>query len=579
MLLPKTVSRSRPRWSLFGRLVFAGGLAALGVTSSYAQGVPPGPSAGERAALEAVVAAAALEQAQVGPPVTLTYANRFIVQLRAFVIGRPPEERVASARATLDRLVAGGITGPLTITPVGQAVALELAGRPILVIMPADVDALTGETPADVAAATAQRLETALSEVVELGRWQQFLVAMAEALVATAVLLALVWLLGKAYLGLGARVGAAAERRLQATPVGDLEFIRATRIVGLLQRLIGVATFAVGLFFAYSWLTFVLRRFPYTRPWGESLREFLLAQLAMAGVAILESLPGLFTVALIVVLMRFVIRLVHLFFKAVEAEKVPQTWLPAETAEPTRKLLTVGLWLFAVAIAYPYLPGSDSDAFKGVSVFVGLVVSLGSSGIVNQVMSGFTLTYSRALRVGDFVAVGDVEGTVAQVGTLSTKIKTVRGEDVTIPNALVVSQTVTNYSRFADTDGVFVPTQVTIGYDVPWRQVQALLLLAASRSPGVRRTPAPIVTQSALEDFYIRYTLLFCVDRPAERRKTLATVHANILDAFNEYGVQITAPNYEADPPERKVVPRDQWFAAPAAPTALDPPEAPKSNT
>ena len=220
-----------------------------------------------------------------------------------------------------------------------------------------------------------------------------------------------------------------------------------------------------------------------------------------------------------------------------------------------------------MVIAYPYLPGSDSDAFKGMSVFVGLVVSLGSSGIVNQVMSGFTLTYSRALRAGDFVAVGDVEGTVSQVGTLSTKIMTAKGEDVTIPNALVVSQTVTNYSRFADTDGVFVPTDITIGYDVPWRQVQALLLLAAARTPGVRREPAPVVRQAALEDAYIRYTLQFCLEHPTQRRKTLAAVHANILDAFNEYGVQITSPNYEADPAAPKVVPRDHWFAAPAAPT------------
>ena len=246
-------------------------------------------------------------------------------------------------------------------------------------------------------------------------------------------------------------------------------------------------TWALGLFFAYSWLTFVLRRFPYTRPWGESLREFLLGQLSRTGAAILQALPGLFTVLLIVLLTRFAIRTVQLLFLAVEEGRVTLPWMYPETAQPTRKLLTVGLWLFAVAIAYPYLPGSNSEAFKGMSVFVGLVVSLGSSGIVNQVMSGFTLTYSRALRAGDFVAVGDVEGTVTQVGTLATKIKTAKGEDVTIPNALVVSQTVTNYTRFAEHDGVFVPTDITIGYDVPWRQVRGAA--AARGCPHARRPP------------------------------------------------------------------------------------------
>ena len=208
-----------------------------------------------------------------------------------------------------------------------------------------------------------------------------------------------------------------------------------------------------------SWLTFVLRRFPYTRPWGESMRAFLLDQLTGVGIAVLQALPGLFTVALIFLITRFVIRLVQLLFQSLEDGRVALPWMYPETAQPTRKIVTVGLWLFAIVIAYPYLPGSDSEAFKGMSVFVGLVVSLGSSGIVNQVMSGFTLTYSRALRVGDFVAVGDVEGTVTQVGTLSTKITTAKGEDVTIPNAVVVSQTVTNYSRFAEDRGRVRPNR------------------------------------------------------------------------------------------------------------------------
>jgi len=312
----------------------------------------------------------------------------------------------------------------------------------------------------------------------------------------------------------------------------------------------------------------VLARFPYTRPWGESLRAVLLDRLKLAGGSIVDALPGLLTLVLIVIVTRLVARVVQLFFLSVEEGRIAIPWFYPETAQSTRKLITLGLWLFAVAIAYPFMPGSNSDAFKGVSVFAGLVLSLGSSGIVNQVMSGFTLTYSRALRRGDFVVAGDVEGTVTQLGTLSTKILTARGEDVTIPNAVMVSQTVVNYSRMADAEGVFVPTDVTIGYDVPWRQVRALLLLAAERTPGIRQQPAPVVRQSALEDAYVRYTLLFCPERPDARRKVLAAVHANILDAFNEYGVQITSPNYEADPEKPKVVPKEQWFAAPASPDA-----------
>jgi small-conductance mechanosensitive channel len=438
-----------------------------------------------------------------------------------------------------------------------------MAGRRIIAILPTDVDALSGETAADVGAAAARRLETALNEAAELQRPRQLLLGVLEALLATALFITLAWLLIRARNVATQRIGGEAERRLQGTRVGDAELVRSTRIIEYLERLVSMVTWVIGLVLAYFWLSFVLRRFPYTRPWGESLRAFLLDQLSRIGIAMLQALPGLFTVLVIVLLTRVATRIVQLLSDAVESERISLPGLYPETAQPTRKLLTAALWLFAIVIAYPYLPGSDSEAFKGMSVFIGLVVSLGSSGIVNQVMSGLTLTYSRALRAGDFVAVGDIEGTVSQVGTLSTKIKTAKGEDVTIPNALVVSQTVTNYSRFADA-GVFVPAEITIGYDVPWRQVQALLLLAAARSSGVRRDPSPFVTQAALEDAYVRYCLFFCLERPAHRRKTLAVVHANILDAFNEYGVQITSPNYEADPNAPKVVPREQWFAAPA---------------
>jgi small-conductance mechanosensitive channel len=356
-----------------------------------------------------------------------------------------------------------------------------------------------------------------------------------------------------------------AERSLRNT-VGDETLLRSTRILEQLPRLIGVMSWGLGLFFLYSWLTFSLRRFPYTRPWGESLRELLLTQLSGVGAAILDALPGLSMVVIIALLTRFVSRLLQPFFVAVEQGRITVPWIYPETVGPTRRLVTVGLWLFALVMAYPYLPGSDSEAFKGMSVFVGLVISLGSSGIVNQVMSGFTLTYSRALRVGDYVAVGDLEGTVTQVGMLSTKVKMPTGAEVTIPNAVMVSQNVTNYSRFADTEGVFVPTHVSIGYDTPWRQVEGLLLLAAARSAGIRKQPAPRVMAAALDSFNVRYTLFVALEQPSAIKKTLAAVHANILDAFNEYGVQITAPNYEADPDGPKIVPRDRWFAAPAVP-------------
>ena len=290
-----------------------------------------------------------------------------------------------------------------------------------------------------------------------------------------------------------------------------------------------------------------------------------------SALGILGAIPGLFTVLLILVVARFAARLAGQLFDAVERGRLDLPGVHRDTAQTTRRLVTGLLWMFASVAAYPYLPGAETDAFKGLSVFVGLVLSLGSSGIVNQVMSGLTIIYSRAVRHGDFVRIGDVEGTVTGVGMLSTKVKTPFREELTIPNAVVMSTVTTNYSRLHASEGVFVSTSVTIGYGVPWRQVHALLLLAAERTTGIRREPTPKVRQTGLRDSYVEYTLLVSVENPSMRIPVLDALHQNIQDAFNEFGVQIMAPNYEGDPDGPKIVPPEKWFAAPAA--APTPPE------
>jgi small-conductance mechanosensitive channel len=374
----------------------------------------------------------------------------------------------------------------------------------------------------------------------------------------------LLWFLRRAYGGLVVRLMRDTERRLQKLSAGDVQIVKASRAADLTKHAVRVVFAGAVLFLIYNWLTFVLRRFPYTRPWGESLRAFLTDQISTLGLNIAEAVPGLFTVLLIVLITRFAVGLTRAIFQAAEDGRIMLPYVYPETAQTSRRIFTALLWLLGIVVAYPYLPGSGSDAFKGVSVFVGLVLSLGSSGVVNQIMSGLTITYSRALRAGDFVRIGDVEGTVTQLAALSTKVKTPRGEEVTIPNAVVMSLVTTNYSRFAGTEGVQVPTSVTIGYDVPWRQVHALLLLAAERTTGIREKPKPVVRQTALQDFYVQYTLLVCLEQPHLRGPILNSLHASIQDAFNEYGVQIMSPNYEADPEGRKFVPQDRWYAAPA---------------
>jgi small-conductance mechanosensitive channel len=448
----------------------------------------------------------------------------------------------------------------------GDVVSIHVGEPLVFVIHPADVNTLAGETLQQTAATTVTRLQQAFDEAVELRSPRRLLRAGLLACGATLLYAGLLWGLRRSHRAGARQLSRTTERQLDKLSAGA-DLVRATRLPQLLKGVIDLVSIVLALVLTYSWVTFVSRRFPYTRPWGETLRTAFTTTAVSLGRQVLSSLPDLLTVLVIVVGTRFLVRLSNYLFAAIEQDRVVVRGLYPETAQPTRRIVAALLWLLAIVVAYPYLPGANSDAFKGVSVFVGLMISLGSSGLMNQAMSGLTLTYSRALRLGDFVKIGDVEGTVEHLGVLSLKIKTGRREAITIPNALVVSTSTTNYSRFAEREGVQISTSVTIGYDTPWRQVEALLLLAANRSAGVRKEPPPVVRQTALLDFYVQYTLLVCLEQPHLRVATLDSLHAQILDAFNEYGVQITSPNYEADPGERKVVSREHWFAAPAVET------------
>src|SRR6185503_12050109 len=209
---------------------------------------------------------------------------------------------------------------------------------------------------------------------------------------------------------------------------------------------------------------------------SESLRGALGAIGTAAAARISAAMPNLFIVLVIALITRFLVKLATLFFAGIEEGRFTPGWMHPDTAAPTRRIVVALLWAGALVVVYPYMPGSQSEAFKGVSVFVGLIISLGSTGVMNQILSGLMVTYSRALKVGDFVKVANIEGTVTELGALATRVTTPRNEEITIPNALVLSDATTNYSRNSE-KGVMVSTGVTIGYDTPWRQVHALLQL------------------------------------------------------------------------------------------------------
>jgi small-conductance mechanosensitive channel len=420
---------------------------------------------------------------------------------------------------------------------------------------------MTGETLDEQVRRTVAALQEALDARREQHSPSLILEGVGLTVVATLLLGVLLW-------GVARLHARALQRHSLLTPtlvkVGGLHL--RPILSGLERAAIKATSFGLAAIAVYLWLTFTFSRFPFSRPWGEKLAGFLWDMLANFAAGALQALPGLFTVLVIFVLTRIIVRAVDGFYQTVERGAMSVTWLQADTAKATRRLTVVLIWIFAVTVAYPYIPGSDSEAFKGISVFVGLMVSLGSAGLVNQVMSGLVVAYSRALKAGEFVRLGETLGTVSEVNMLSTKVITPKRETITVPNAVLVSSPITNFSRLADERGAIVGTKVTIGYDTPWRQVHAMLTLAAQRASLVRQEPEPFVMQRALADFYPEYELIVHIDRPEQRAMALSELHAHIQDVFNEYGVQIMSPNFVNQPDQKVWVAKGDWYAAPAAP-------------
>jgi small-conductance mechanosensitive channel len=539
-------------------------LAAL-MLAGCAAGVAAAQPAADLAPVTDALVAAAAQAEPSGQAATLTFFNRPIVVLRARVLGRTPDQRAVAARAIFDHLVAEHVTGPVAAQAVDGGALITVALRPVFGVTAPDIDPLAGETLEGAVSQSVARLQQALEEAAEARRPAALLRSSILALAAlTAGALAL-W-------GISRMRGSARRQFEQVTTktvarsgLADADVVRTSRVVEFERRLVNAAALLLDLAVVYLVLTFVLRRFPYTRPWGESMRGFLFDTATTLGLGFAHALPGLFTVVVILIVTRFFVRAINFYFSRLEEGRIlGPAWLHPETASPTRRLLTALTWAFGIVVAYPYVPGSQTEAFRGVSVLFGVMFTLGSAGIVQHIMSGFMITYSRALRVGDFVKIGEVEGTVTHLGILSTKVRTPRREEITIPNGVVTAQTTIDYSRLS-TDGVMTPTSVTIGYDAPWRQVEALLLAAADCTPGIRREPRPVVVQASLEDFYVKYVLLVSLEQQDRKALVLNQLHANIQDQFNEHGVQIMSPNYEADPAAPKIVAKKDWYAAPAA--------------
>jgi small-conductance mechanosensitive channel len=497
-------------------------------------------------------------------PVVLDGAMLFRVR---GVAAYPAEQRAA---AIADRIaaVASDRTIPvesLTVreTPLGSVLAA--AGNQLLQVVEADarLEGVRRQVLAEV-------YRGRIAEAIERFRHdREGAVLRPNAARALGAILALalgLWLGRRALRLLRAMLDRRYRSRLRHVQVGTVEIVRAEHLWQGLERAISIVAGFVALVAVYLTFDYVLLLFPWTRALGNNLSAILLGPLATIGMGVLRYIPDLVFLVILALITRYVLKVVRLFFRRVSDGTITLSGFEADWAKPTDRIVRLLVVAFALIVAYPHIPGSGTDAFKGVSILFGLLFSLGSPSVISNMVAGQSLAYRRAFKVGDRVKIGEHIGDVAQIRLLSTYLRTPKNEQIVIPNSNVLNGEIVNYTSLAKAPGLILHSIVSIGYGTPWRQVEAMLLEAAGRTPGLLPEPRPFVLQKTLGTFAVDYVINVYCDNPTAMFPLYSALHRSILDVFNEHNVQIMTPAYEGDPERPKVVPRDQWFAAPAEP-------------
>jgi small-conductance mechanosensitive channel len=381
----------------------------------------------------------------------------------------------------------------------------------------------------------------------------------------TVVLALLLWVILKLFRKLEAWAIRHVQKSVEDLASKSHHLIRANQIWTLVAGFLSMVRVVAVVILVYSYLNTALGLFPWTRPAALALFGLVLNPLKSLWEGFVISLPDLAFLVVLFLVLRYVLKLTRMFFNQVAWGRIKLSNFDPDWALPTHKIIRFLIIAFSVVIAYPYIPGSDSLAFKGVSVFIGVIFSLGSSSFISNMLAGLAMTYRGAFKVGDRVKIGEVIGNVEGIKLMTTRVNTVKNESVVIPNSNILNTDVTNYSVLAREEGLVMHTTVSIGYDTPWRQVEAMLLIAAERTQGLQKEPAPFVLQTSMGDFAVSYEInAYCT----EVHRLLAIksdLHRNIQDIFNQHGVQIMSPAYEHDPQTPKIVPPEDWYTAPAS--------------
>lgn len=458
-----------------------------------------------------------------------------------------PRERAINISQKIGRLYENDFLQADSILVVESENSYDIVYGDLIVMSISENDAIWyGNSMAELASSFRDEIKTAIVEAKNENSWVKLLVRVLLVLLVMAIAWLIFWLIGRGHARLMVLINSKNDNWLKSLAYKDYTFLTAEQELKVIHFLVNGLRWFVYAVLLYITLPTIFSIFPFSRDWADAL--FLLIWSPFKGilVAVWNYLPNLFSILVIVFVMRYVIRFIRYIFQEIEAEKLKLSGFHADWAMPTFSIVKFLLYAFMLILIFPYLPGSDSTIFKGVSVFIGILFSLGSSSAIANMVAGLVLTYMRPFKIGDRIKMADVTGDVIEKTLLVTRIRTIKNEVITIPNSSVLSGNTVNYSIEANATGLIIHSTVTIGYDVPWKIMHQVLIDAALKTDMILDEPKPFVLQTSLEDFYVSYQINAYTREASKQALIYSNLHQQIQDECNEKGIEILSPHYRA---------------------------------
>ncbi|MCU0535520.1 MAG: mechanosensitive ion channel family protein [Hydrococcus sp. Prado102] len=484
-----------------------------------------------------------------GIPVIFNGQTLFVV--REKIGSFSPQERAEAITRRLEKIANDSSTDVDNLKieeEKDNATSLVLDKQVIITITEADAQA-SREDRQELADEYRKQIRSSIEQYREDRQPSHIILGVVYTIVSTFVLVIIFLVLNKTFPKINRKLRSWQQTIIPSLRIQNIEIFSAAQITNLIIRFLAIARLVIFLGVLNLYIPAVLSFFPWTKSLGINVFGYFLAAINTIFNSIVGYFPNIFIVVLIVWIASFIIRSIKPIFTELERGTISWSGFYPDWAKPTYNLLLCLIIALAAVIAFPYLPGFDSPAFRGISVFLGILFSLGSSSAVANVVSGFILIYTRAFQVGDRVKISDSVGDIVEKTLLVTRLRTVKNVVVTIPNATVLGSNIINYSaaaREANAPPLILHTTITLGYDVPWRKVYQALIAAANATEHILKEPAPFVLQTSLDDFYVSYELNAYTDRPTMMARIYSELHQNIQDKCNEVGIEIMSPHYSA---------------------------------